>query len=85
MERLIKSLEDGKLDYLWEFNGVNGCYDIWDEDLLTKQIDRLADYEATGLEPKDVEYMRNELCLKCGKYKEAHLDACDGCRWKKDG
>ena len=25
---------------------------------------------------------RNELCLKCGKYSEAHLGACDGCRWK---
>ena len=27
---------------------------------------------------------RNELCLKCGKYKTAHLGSCDGCRWKKE-
>lgn len=27
--------------------------------------------------------LRNELCLKCGKYKEAHNGACDGCRWKR--
>ena len=26
---------------------------------------------------------RNELCLKCGKYKTAHEGACDGCRWKE--
>lgn len=26
--------------------------------------------------------MRNELCFKCGKYREAHNGACDGCRWK---
>ena len=26
--------------------------------------------------------LRNELCLKCGKYHEAHNGACDGCRWK---
>ena len=26
---------------------------------------------------------RNELCLKCGEYKEAHNGACDGCRWKE--
>ena len=26
--------------------------------------------------------MRNELCCKCGKYREAHNGACDGCRWK---
>ena len=25
--------------------------------------------------------MRNELCFKCGKYREAHNGACDGCRW----
>jgi uncharacterized protein YlxW (UPF0749 family) len=27
---------------------------------------------------------RNELCLKCGRYREAHNGACDGCRWKED-
>lgn len=24
----------------------------------------------------------NELCLKCGKYHEAHNGACDGCKWQ---
>ena len=28
--------------------------------------------------------MRNELCYKCGKYREAHNGACDGCRWRKE-
>ena len=28
--------------------------------------------------------MRNELCCKCGKYREAHNGACDGCRWKEE-
>jgi hypothetical protein len=23
----------------------------------------------------------NELCLKCGQYREAYKGACDGCRW----
>ena len=27
--------------------------------------------------------MRNELCCKCGKYREAHNGACNGCRWKE--
>lgn len=27
---------------------------------------------------------RNELCLKCGRYHEAHKGACDGCRWKEN-
>jgi hypothetical protein len=26
---------------------------------------------------------RNELCQKCGRYREAHKGACDGCRWKE--
>ena len=25
----------------------------------------------------------NELCLKCGNYREEHNGACDGCRWLK--
>ena len=25
---------------------------------------------------------RDELCLRCGDYKERHKGACDGCRWK---
>ena len=28
--------------------------------------------------------MRNELCFKCGNYREAHNGACDGCRWKEE-
>lgn len=27
---------------------------------------------------------RNELCLKCGNYKQKHLGACDGCRWREN-
>ena len=30
---------------------------------------------------KELAAMRNELCFKCGKYREAHNGACDGCRW----
>ena len=28
---------------------------------------------------------RNELCLRCGSYREKHLGACDGCRWRGMG
>lgn len=28
--------------------------------------------------------MNNELCFKCGRYRESHNGACDGCRWKKE-
>ena len=33
---------------------------------------------------KELHAMRNELCYKCGNYREAHNGACDGCRWRKD-
>jgi len=28
---------------------------------------------------------RNELCLKCGNYKESHNGACDDCRYRHGG
>ena len=32
---------------------------------------------------KELHEANNELCFKCGKYREAHNGACDGCRWEK--
>ena len=32
---------------------------------------------------KELDAIRNELCCKCGKYREAHNGACNGCRWEK--
>ena len=33
----------------------------------------------------ELKQCRNELCLKCGQYKEAHNGACDGCRYERGG
>ena len=54
MERLTKCDIDGCLIHPWSFNGINGSYDIWDEELLEKQIDRLSAYEDSGLEPEEI-------------------------------
>ena len=32
---------------------------------------------------KQLHEAKNELCYLCGKYREAHNGACDGCRWEK--
>ena len=32
---------------------------------------------------KELDAMRNELCYKCGNYRDAHNGACDGCMWKE--
>lgn len=31
-----------------------------------------------------IETLRNELCQLCGKYKQAHKGACNGCRWRDE-
>ena len=32
---------------------------------------------------KEIDALRNELCLKCGNYTLTHEGACDGCRWRE--
>ena len=32
---------------------------------------------------KQLHEANNELCYKCGKYREAHNGACNGCQWKE--
>ena len=52
-----------------------------DKDML---IHKLRDAESNlAASQRRAQYARNELCLKCGKYHEAHNGACNGCRWKE--
>jgi len=51
------------------------------EPAFQKILNRLGQYEDTNLTPSDIADLRNELCLLCGKYKTAHLGACDHCKW----
>ena len=44
-----------------------------ERDMLRKQNDRLL----TSM--KDCV---NELCIKCGRFPNNHLGACDACKWK---
>lgn len=32
---------------------------------------------------KEIDALRNELCLKCGNYTLAHEGACNGCQWRR--
>ena len=38
--------------------------------------------KANVVSRSEFENCRNELCYKCGEYKNRHLGACDGCRYK---
>ena len=55
MTRLTYQDKDGGTFCPWERNSANGSYDIWDEEGLIQQINRLAAYEDTGLEPEEIE------------------------------
>ena len=33
---------------------------------------------------KELHEAKNELCCKCGNYKQSHNLACDGCRWRNE-
>ena len=46
-------------------------------DDLTEAADRI---EAQA---KEIDALRNELCMKCGNYTLAHEGACNGCRWRR--
>ena len=50
---------------------------------LVEEVDAVVDdIPAADVVPaRDFRDCRNELCLRCGAYKQRHEGACDGCRW----
>ena len=54
-----------------------------DRAALVAEIEKLRKQLEQTQAERDV--LRNELCCKCGNYREAHNGACDGCRWKAAG
>ena len=34
---------------------------------------------------RELRHARNELCLKCGQYKQSHLGACNDCKYRNGG
>ena len=89
MERLTYQDKDGGIFYPWERNSANGSYDIWDEEGLIQQINRLAAYEDTGLEPEEIaDFMKRwEQAVEIGgmlkKYGIDHI--WDIIQAEKDG
>lgn len=63
---------------------VNAFNNGFQEGKKEEQVLRaLADAKIERLE-RELRDCRNELCLRCGQYRERHLGACDGCRWRAD-
>ena len=76
MNRLTK--QNHKFDLLNIMQGLTRYAEI------DEIMNRLAAYEDTNLTPSDIADLRNELCIKCGRFKLAHEGACDGCRFRKE-
>lgn len=68
MERLTYQDKDGGVYLPWERNSANGSYDIWDEEGLIQQINRLAAYEDTGLEPEEIKGFAEDVAYQFGYY-----------------
>lgn len=50
---------------------------------MSEGMAQFAKAVAVKEEQSELHAMKNELCQHCGKYKNAHEGACDGCRWRE--
>ncbi len=50
---------------------------------MNQGVAQLAKDVAVKEEQSELRDMKNELCQYCGKYKQAHEGACDGCKWRE--
>lgn len=53
------------------------------ETLITLCDDLAGAADLIEAQAKEIDALRNELCLKCGNYTLAHEGACNGCRWMR--
>lgn len=55
------------------------------EAIMQREIEQLEDKQKNVIEKykRQLKDCVNELCCRCGRYRNEHLGACDGCKWKK--
>jgi len=66
---------------------LNGAYFVENMSLQIKALkeEKVSLYDKVKRLQSEVNHARNELCLKCGSYHDAHLGACDDCRFRFGG
>ena len=82
-ERNVKDIRDQNL-----VNALREHADWWENVGMMEPLGGLEKdlAEAADLieaQAKEIDALRNELCLKCGNYTLAHEGACNGCRWRR--
>ena len=78
--------KEDAVEAVWRIlNGLG--YSEKHNDRLVEEVDAVLDEYQTEdvVIGSDFRDCRNELCIKCGNYKQKHLGACDGCRWRDSG
>jgi len=69
------------LDYL--IKSVKNEFDMTDQYAGVEFLELVYGLpKADVVSKSEYDNCRNELCYKCGEYKNRHLNACDGCRYK---
>lgn len=71
IEKMSAELADARNEIKKFYNGYDQL-DASNSGLIAANENLAADRKA----------LINELCQYCGKYKQAHEGACDGCRWR---
>ncbi len=75
-DEIVKALRE-------RFEEITGAYEVMSAlaEMRKEEIETLKSQLAA--EKRRAQDARNKLCLKCGRYREAHNGACNGCRWKE--
>ena len=77
-----------KTDHIVEaLTGDSGWKDMIPQvdssDFPTQWVPSAYECSIIDAQAKEIDTLRNELCLKCGNYTLAHEGACNGCRWRR--
>nr|DAJ94652.1 MAG TPA: hypothetical protein [Caudoviricetes sp.] len=80
-ERDVKDMRDTKLVNVLREHAEWAEGNQW-ETPITLGDDLAEAADLIEAQAKEIDALRNELCLKCGNYTLAHEGACDGCRWR---
>ena len=54
------------------------------EVIMQHEIEKLEEQQKNVIEKykRQLKDCVNELCYRCGDYKEEHLGRCNGCKWR---
>lgn len=81
-ERNVKDMRDQNLVNSLREHAEWARANEW-ETLITLCDDLAGAADLIEARAKEIDALRNELCLKCGSYTLAHEGACNGCRWRE--